>query len=130
MNPPLRDEESASKILQYLKNRTIDYLETDHAPHTLEEKIEDPFMSGIPNLPFIPTILEELKKKGFTEERIEEITFSAISRLFGIVFEEKELKIGKDFSKDYAFNPYEILRKWNLQHLIQSTNYQNQLYLD
>lgn len=111
MNPPLRDEESASQILQYLKNGTIPYLETDHAPHTLEEKIKDPFMSGIPNLPFIPTILDELRKKGFTKERIKEITFNAISRLFRIVFEEKELETGKDFSEDYAFNPYETLKK-------------------
>jgi len=110
MNPPLRDEESASQILQFLKDGSIDYLETDHAPHTLEENIED-FMSGIPNLPFIPIILDELRKRGFTEERIKEITHTTISRLFGIELEEKELKIGEDFSKDYAFNPYEILRK-------------------
>lgn len=110
MNPPLRDEQSASQILQHLKDGSINYLESDHAPHKLEEKIKD-HLSGIPNLPSTPIILDEFRRRGFTEKRIEEITFNEISRLFGIILEKRGLKTGEDFSKDYAFNPYEILRK-------------------
>lgn len=107
VNPPLRIKESSSQILEYLKNGKIDYLETDHAPHTLEEKLNPPFMSGLPGLPFIPFIIEELKRKGFTENRIEEITHKRIFELFGIDIEERELNMGEDYSGDYVFNPYE-----------------------
>lgn len=109
VNPPLRTKEDSSKILEYLRNGKIDYLETDHAPHTLEEKIKEPFMSGLPVLPFIPFVIEQLRQRGFTEEKINEITYKRIIEMFRIKIEERELRTGGDYSKDYAFNPYESL---------------------
>lgn len=38
MNPPLRTEEDRLKIIQGLKDGTIDIIATDHAPHGKEEK--------------------------------------------------------------------------------------------
>ena len=37
MNPPLRTEEDRMKIIQGLKDGTIDIIATDHAPHSQEE---------------------------------------------------------------------------------------------
>ena len=48
MNPPIRGEEDAKKLLAALKNNEIDYLATDHAPHSPEEKKKG--MSGLPGL--------------------------------------------------------------------------------
>ena len=38
MNPPLRTEEDRMKIIEGLKDGTIDIIATDHAPHSIEEK--------------------------------------------------------------------------------------------
>lgn len=38
MNPPLRSEDDRMKIIEGLKDGTIDIIATDHAPHSSEEK--------------------------------------------------------------------------------------------
>ncbi|HHZ02426.1 MAG TPA: dihydroorotase [Tissierellia bacterium] len=41
MNPPLRTEKDRSKLIEGLKDGTIDIIATDHAPHSIEEKNMD-----------------------------------------------------------------------------------------
>ncbi len=48
MNPPLRTAQDRLALLQALRNGEIDYVATDHAPHTLEEKSKG--ASGVPHL--------------------------------------------------------------------------------
>jgi dihydroorotase len=48
MNPPLRDREDQQALISGLKKGTIDYLATDHAPHSIEER--DKSISGLPHL--------------------------------------------------------------------------------
>ncbi len=49
VNPPIRQgRASRLDLIQALKNGSIDYLATDHAPHTLEEKEKG--ISGMPHL--------------------------------------------------------------------------------
>lgn len=52
MNPPLRTEEDRMKIIEGLKDGTIDMIVTDHAPHSKEEKDRplDKAPSGITGL--------------------------------------------------------------------------------
>ena len=52
MNPPLRAEENRQRLLDALKRGEIDFLATDHAPHTQEEKSLDFSVApaGVPNL--------------------------------------------------------------------------------
>ncbi|MCR5799002.1 MAG: dihydroorotase [Lachnospiraceae bacterium] len=38
MNPPLRTEEDRQAIIEAIKDDTIDFIATDHAPHSAEEK--------------------------------------------------------------------------------------------
>lgn len=38
MNPPLRNEKDRLKMIEYVKNGTIDMISTDHAPHTKVDK--------------------------------------------------------------------------------------------
>ncbi|WP_223588595.1 dihydroorotase [Neobacillus bataviensis] len=40
MNPPLRDEKDKLALLEGLLDGTLDFIATDHAPHTQEEKSE------------------------------------------------------------------------------------------
>ena len=48
MNPPLRSPEDRLALIAALKRGDIDYIATDHAPHTLAEKIKG--ASGVPHL--------------------------------------------------------------------------------
>lgn len=41
MNPPLRREEDRMKIIEGLKDGTLDIIATDHAPHSKEEKMKE-----------------------------------------------------------------------------------------
>lgn len=41
MNPPLRSEEDRLRIIQGLKEGTIEIIATDHAPHTAQEKAKE-----------------------------------------------------------------------------------------
>ena len=52
MNPPLREEADRQKIIEGIKDGTIDILATDHAPHSSEEKSRpmDKAPSGITGL--------------------------------------------------------------------------------
>ncbi|OGZ01930.1 MAG: amidohydrolase [Candidatus Liptonbacteria bacterium RIFCSPLOWO2_01_FULL_53_13] len=48
VNPPIRTREDRMAMIEALRNGDIDYLATDHAPHSIEEKQRG--ISGIPNL--------------------------------------------------------------------------------
>ena len=105
MNPPLREPQSRDKIFQYLREGKIDWIETDHAPHSLTEKKEHPFMSGIPGLAWWPLFEEYLRQHNFTDKQIERLTFSNALERFGL-----DLKLNgrmiRDRRSDYPFDPY------------------------
>ncbi len=69
MNPPLRTPEDRQALLEALRDGTVDYLATDHAPHTLDEKQRG--VSGQPHLdtfgPFVTWLLVE---QGFRPEQV------------------------------------------------------------
>jgi dihydroorotase len=48
MNPPLRGREDRLAMIEALRSGQIDYLATDHAPHTIAEKQSG--ISGVPHL--------------------------------------------------------------------------------
>jgi len=48
MNPPLRGREDRLALIAALRNGLVDYLASDHAPHTREEKMRG--RSGVPHL--------------------------------------------------------------------------------
>ncbi len=66
MNPPLRTEEDRKKIIEGLRDGTIDVIATDHAPHLSNEKMQEiayaPF--GIVGLETaVPLVITELVRK-------------------------------------------------------------------
>ena len=48
MNPPLRSREDRLALIEALRTGIVDYIATDHAPHTMEEKLAG--VSGVPHL--------------------------------------------------------------------------------
>ena len=68
MNPPLRAPDDRLAMLAALRDGTLDYLATDHAPHTLEEKARG--ISGQPHLDtYGPFVTWLILKQGFTPEQ-------------------------------------------------------------
>ena len=114
MNPPLRNPESRQKIFDMLREEKIDWIATDHAPHTLEDKTEK-HMSGIPGLASWPLFIEYLRKNDFSDNEIEDLTFNNAQKRFGIDIQKNNTPI-KDRTKDYAYNPYTQIENeldWN-----------------
>ena len=60
VNPPLRSDEDQAALWEALVDGTIDFLGTDHAPHTPREKASTLPPSGLPGLewlgPFLVTL--------------------------------------------------------------------------
>ncbi|MHB1516143.1 MAG: dihydroorotase [Acidiferrobacteraceae bacterium] len=60
MNPPIRDHEDNEALWAALQDGVLDFIATDHAPHTLEEKQGWPAPSGMPGVETsLPLILTE-----------------------------------------------------------------------
>ena len=112
MNPSLRPEEMRCGILNDLKSGRINCVETDHAYHRLNEKINEPYLSGIPVMHYMPRFAEFLRSEEFSEERIEDATFNNPKKIFGkkaehIKKRETDLTTGLDgFSLGYEFDPF------------------------
>ncbi len=73
VNPPIRQtKENRLALIEMLKKGDIDYLATDHAPHSVEEKEKG--ISGLTHLdtygPFVSWLMKE---HGFTEEEIAKV---------------------------------------------------------
>ncbi|MBU2052672.1 MAG: dihydroorotase [Nanoarchaeota archaeon] len=84
MNPPLRSRNSQQGLLKCLKEGKIDMIATDHAPHTRKEKLEDPYISGIPGLDRWPNVVDKLRKECFSEGQISNLTFNNALKIFGL----------------------------------------------
>ncbi len=69
MNPPLRTREDRFTLLEYLRKGDIDYLATDHAPHSVEERERG--ISGLPHLDTYGAFVSWLiKEKRFLPQEV------------------------------------------------------------
>ena len=82
MNPPLRNIEDRDAVFSALLDGTIDWAESDHAPHTIADKENG--ASGIPGLAQMMLLAAKLREQGASEERLEEIFGKAAAAAFGI----------------------------------------------
>ncbi len=113
VNPPLRNPDSVKKLFDYLIKGYIDVLESDHAPHTLEEKTKGDkikgYLSGIPNLASWPDFVNLLIARGVTQEMIDRMAFENVNKIFGLQIQRTKRDI-KSHIGEYVFDPYENLK--------------------
>ena len=87
MNPPVRSMDHQRAIWQALQSGIVDVLGSDHAPHTLEEKIK-PYPdspSGMPGVQtLVPVMLDHVNKGRLSIERFVDLTSHGPARIFGI----------------------------------------------
>ena len=82
-NPPLRSGETLNNLRECLVGGNIDWIESDYAPHTLTEKLNPPYHSGIACYPLYQELLRFLSKRGVTKKQIENLTYLNIKKAFG-----------------------------------------------
>ena len=114
MNPPLRSEEDRNAVFSALLDGTIDWAESDHAPHTIEDKRGG--ASGIPGLPGMDLLLSRLRASGCTEERLKAAFGGNVQRVFGldgedIVLPEDPYGLYEAERNDYPVDPYSSIAK-------------------
>jgi dihydroorotase-like cyclic amidohydrolase len=93
------------QMLDYLKQGIINWIETDHAPHALQEKINDPYMSGLPGLPFYPRFARWLQSQ-IDPVLFRKVTFDNICKTFELDISPRPCTPHLDMQKEYPYNPY------------------------
>jgi len=97
VNPPLRINFDRETLLYGFKTGAIDILESDHAPHTLEEKnIEfDKAPSGIPGVEtMFPLFLAEVKRNNLSFERLISLMCERPANLMKVP--KGKIEVGRD----------------------------------
>lgn len=94
VNPPLRGEEDRVGMLQGLSSGSVDFLVTDHAPHTLDEK-RTKEACGVPGLDNYGNVVSWLiKKQGLSPESVAEFCSGNQAMFFGLR-DRGTIEIGK-----------------------------------
>jgi dihydroorotase len=108
-NPPLRPEGMGHRLLEALAAGAIDWVESDHAPHTLADKLER-HVSGIPVLPFWPRFVALLRERGLAGELLERITHEAACEALGAAVESSGREGEFELAGEYPFDPFARLQ--------------------
>lgn len=97
MNPPLRTEDDRSYLFSSLLDGTIDWVESDHAPHTLLDKENG--ASGIPGFAGMLLLASKLRQAGCTEERLSSLYGKKVIEVFGL--EDEEIFVPDDLEERF-----------------------------
>ncbi len=83
VNPPLRDMNDCVALRQALKAGDIDWIETDHAPHPVSEKLYPPYASGFPSICLYGDLVDNiLPLWGFNKDMVKNVTCNNIKQIF------------------------------------------------
>lgn len=124
MNPPLRTEEDRQAIIAALADDTIEYIATDHAPHSTEEKsnelmkcpsgiigLETSLSLGITNLvrPGYLTMAQLLKKMSFNPLQLYHLdggTLNVGDRADFVIFDPEETWVVDHYVSKASNSPF------------------------
>lgn len=101
VNPPLRSRERVDRMWKYVADGSLDYMGTDHAPYTYEDKNPANLWDapgGGPNIDIaIPMVLEEaIKKRGLNYIQMAKFISTNAAKRFGLYPKKGVIKIGSD----------------------------------
>ena len=101
-NPPLRAKEAVERMWDYINDGTIDFIGSDHAPFTLEEKMQgqdDIFKAfcGFPGVDTrLPLMLDAAANGKTTLKRVIELLCTNPAKCFNIYPQKGILAVGAD----------------------------------
>ena len=115
MKPPLGTQKDQNALWQGINDRTIDIVESDHAPHTKEEKLTDKPAFGVPNLETtLGLLLKAVHNKKLKEADILRLLYENPQKIFNIP-NQKDTFIELDPDKPYIAgeNGYQTKCGWS-----------------
>ena len=104
-NPPLRPDPMPGLMLEALLDGAIDWVESDHAPHTLSDKRER-FASGLPVLPFWPRFAAMLRERGMEPALLERVTHEAACEALEAAVESSGRPPDPELAGEYPYDPF------------------------
>ena len=118
MKPPLGPVSDQDALWKGLKEGTIDIVETDHAPHTREEKEKDSPAYGVPGLETAVGLMFKAVKEGrITQSDVSKFLYENPKKIFNIPDQpdtyveldpEKEYVVGEDgYESKCGWSPFD-----------------------
>jgi dihydroorotase len=137
VNPPLREEEDQAMLWSALNEGIIDFIGTDHAPHTLEEKMQGygKAPSGIPSIELLlPLLLNAVNQGKLSLSTLVNVTRKNIEAIFRLKSNSDlvlvDLKRSKEVKDPHlktrcGWSPYagEHLTGWPVYTILQENLY-------
>jgi len=99
-SPPIREKKDNAFLWDCLRNNTIDFVTSDHAPCKREEK-EKGFFEAYSGIPGVQTLLPLMLSEGYNKKRISlermiEIVSTAPAKRYGLYPKKGALSAGSD----------------------------------
>lgn len=102
MKPPLKNKKEVEFLWRNIK--AIDVVESDHAPHTIEEKKREPVPYGVPGLETtLPLLLTAVSENRLTIEDVLRFCYENPRKILNLK-EENGTKIEVDLNKEYLID--------------------------
>jgi dihydroorotase len=113
MNPPLRTKEDQTALWKGISNGTIDILASDHAPHMMEEKLQDIWIApaGVPGVETtLQLMLNAVNKRMIKLERLVELMHDSPVKRFGLT------NYGIEAGKDANLTIIDLKKGWKISN--------------
>lgn len=98
--PAIKEKEDAQALWQGLQDGSVDCMETDHAPHSYEEKYGTSWYECTPGANGVetsmPLMLDKINKGELTIERYVQFACEAPAKLYGLYPRKGVIRIGAD----------------------------------
>ena len=138
MKPPLGTQADQDALWLGLKDGTIDIVETDHAPHTLEEKKKTPAPFGVPGLETaLGLIFKAVHEGKFPLEKVQEVLHDKAQEIFHLPTQEntyievdpdKSWKVGEyGYESKCGWSPFE---GWELFGYVETVVFKGQTVVE
>ncbi len=113
VNPPLRSRDAVFGLVRKVLTGNVAWIESDHAPHTLDEKLNAPFASGIPELDtfsnFVAALIRHFQ---LPWEEIVKITSLNAADTFGLG--DRQVEAGNEANLTLLDMKPEIIERKNM----------------
>jgi len=118
MKPPLNTQQDQDALWRGLRDGTIDLIETDHAPHTKEEKKQSPAPFGVPGLETaVGLMFKSIHDGKISEREVVRLLHDNPARIFNIPTDENTyVMLDPDQSYICGEDNYETKCGWSPFH--------------